>query len=48
VRGLQNLVIATGHAMLGLSLAPVTARLVAGLHAGESNVPRLDPARFGK
>ncbi|MCP5523639.1 MAG: FAD-dependent oxidoreductase [Verrucomicrobiales bacterium] len=48
VRNLSNVVIAGGHAMLGLSLAPVTARLVVGLHAGAANVPRLDPARFGK
>lgn len=48
VRGLSNVVIATGHAMLGLSLAPVTARLVVGLHAGDPTDPRLDPARLGR
>lgn len=47
VRGLRNVAIATGHAMLGLSLAPVTARLLVGLHAGDPGDPRLDPARFG-
>jgi D-amino-acid dehydrogenase len=30
----QNLVLATGHAMMGLTLAPATGRLVAGLVTG--------------
>lgn len=37
-----NLVIATGHAMLGVSLAPITGRLVADIVAGRA--PRLDIA----
>src|SRR5258707_1092884 len=36
----DNLVIATGHAMLGLSLAPITGRLVAGILARE--LPEFD------
>lgn len=40
--GLKNVTIATGHAMLGLSLGPVTGRLIA---EGATD-PRLDPARF--
>lgn len=32
--GLENLIVATGHAMMGLSLGPVTGKLVAGLLAG--------------
>lgn len=44
--GLANVVVATGHAMLGLSLAPVTGKLVAALAAGQSADRRLDPARF--
>jgi D-amino-acid dehydrogenase len=31
----DNLVVATGHAMMGLSLAPITGRIVARLLAGE-------------
>jgi D-amino-acid dehydrogenase len=45
---LANLTIATGHAMMGLSLAPVTGSLVAQAVDGESN-PLLDllrPDRF--
>jgi D-amino-acid dehydrogenase len=38
-----SLVIATGHAMKGLSLAPVTARLVAELVAGETLSHDLGP-----
>jgi D-amino-acid dehydrogenase len=45
----RNLVIATGHAMMGLSLAPVTAALIADIVA--ERTPRmpidlLDPERF--
>jgi D-amino-acid dehydrogenase len=41
---LPGLVLATGHAMKGLSLAPVTGRLVAELVAGEA--PSHDLAPF--
>ena len=43
-RGLSGLVLATGHAMKGVSLAPVTAKLVAELVAGET--PSHDLALF--
>jgi D-amino-acid dehydrogenase len=42
--GLPGLVLATGHAMKGVSLAPVTGRLVAELVAGET--PSLDTRPF--
>ncbi|HZQ65646.1 MAG TPA: FAD-dependent oxidoreductase [Gaiellaceae bacterium] len=41
---LGRAVVATGHAMKGVSLAPVTGRLVAQLIAGET--PSVDPAPF--
>ncbi len=41
---LRNLVVATGHAMLGISNAPATGTLVAALVAGEP--PPFDPAPF--
>lgn len=44
-----NLVVATGHAMMGLSLAPVTGRVVAALVSGESpgfDLQLLSPDRF--
>ena len=44
-----NLVIATGHAMMGLSLAPVTGRLIADLVTGNQpsiNLKQLAPDRF--
>ncbi|HWM13443.1 MAG TPA: FAD-dependent oxidoreductase [Gaiellaceae bacterium] len=47
--GLENLVLATGHAMMGLTLAPITGRLVADLLAGEApghDVAALRPDRF--
>jgi D-amino-acid dehydrogenase len=44
--GFGNVVIATGHAMLGLSLGPVTGKLVAALVAGGSIDRKLDPKRF--
>ena len=43
--GAPGLVLATGHAMKGLSLAPVTARLVGELVAGESPSHDLSPFR---
>lgn len=45
----QNVVIATGHAMMGLSLGPITGELVAQLVAGETPslpIDRLSPDRF--
>jgi D-amino-acid dehydrogenase len=46
----ENLTIATGHAMLGLSLAPVTGRIVADLlggnPAGARPLPLLSPDRY--
>jgi D-amino-acid dehydrogenase len=46
---LGRVVVATGHAMKGVALAPVTGRLVAQLIAGEApdhDMGPLDPARF--
>jgi D-amino-acid dehydrogenase len=37
----ENLSLATGHAMMGMSLAPITGKLIAGLLAGEKPVPEL-------
>ncbi|MFT6178258.1 MAG: D-amino-acid dehydrogenase [Akkermansiaceae bacterium] len=44
-----NLIIATGHSMMGLSLAPITGKLVADLVANKKptiNLTQLNPARF--
>ena len=41
---LANVVIAAGHNMLGLSMAPVTGKLVAELLGGLT--PHLDPAPY--
>jgi len=48
VPGFDNLYVATGHAMLGVSLAPATARGVGRLLAGErpALLAPFDPARF--
>jgi D-amino-acid dehydrogenase len=48
-RALDNVVVATGHAMIGVSLGPVTGMLVAQLVAGERpmlDLLLLDPDRF--
>lgn len=45
----QNLVIATGHAMMGVSLGPVTGKLVAQILSGEQpsiEIRLLNPDRF--
>jgi D-amino-acid dehydrogenase len=49
-RRFENLVLAAGHAMVGMSLGPVTGRIVTQLVAGASASPDLrllDPDRFG-
>jgi D-amino-acid dehydrogenase len=46
----DNALVATGHNMLGLTLAPITGRIIADLVAGRSSalpVEALSPARFG-
>jgi len=45
--GHGNVTVASGHAMLGLSLGPVTGKLVAGLVAGVPVDVRLRVGRFG-
>jgi D-amino-acid dehydrogenase len=48
-RAHDNLIVATGHAMMGLSLGPVTGQLVAGLLSGEEwpvELRLLDPDRY--
>ncbi len=47
--GFPNLIAATGHAMMGLSLAPVSGRLVADLLAGDAPfrpIEAMSPGRF--
>jgi D-amino-acid dehydrogenase len=46
----HDLIVCTGHAMLGLTLAPVSARIVADLVEGteRAGLGLLDPARFGR
>jgi D-amino-acid dehydrogenase len=49
-RRFGNLVLAAGHAMVGMSLGPVTGKLVARLVAGAPSphdLRLLDPDRFG-
>ena len=46
----SNIILATGHAMMGLSLAPATGRMVAEIlqHNPKNCNNKLDPARFSK
>ena len=49
-RRFANLILATGHAMMGLSLGPITGKLVAQLIVGEKpsvGLDLLDPDRYG-
>lgn len=48
-RAYQNLLVATGHAMLGLSLGPITGKLVAEIISGERpslDIQLLNPDRY--
>ena len=50
VPGLPNLLAASGHAMMGLSLGPVSGRLIADLLAGDAPfrpIDAMDVGRFG-
>jgi D-amino-acid dehydrogenase len=47
---IENLILATGHAMIGVSLGPITGELVGQLACGEqpsTDLALLSPARFG-
>jgi D-amino-acid dehydrogenase len=46
--GVENLVLATGHAMLGITLAPVTGELVADIVTGVPPRHALEPLRPGR
>ena len=45
---IENLIVATGHAMLGVTLAPVTGKIVSDLITGKQNSvrPEIDVRRF--
>jgi D-amino-acid dehydrogenase len=45
VPGVQNAVLATGHGMWGLQLAPLTGSLVSGIIAGQTRAPNEHPVR---
>lgn len=45
----SSIVLATGHAMMGLSLAPATGRLVRDILEGKAEAPAsLNPSRYGR
>ncbi|MCW5938917.1 MAG: FAD-dependent oxidoreductase [Fimbriimonadaceae bacterium] len=46
LKGVSNLTVATGHAMLGMTLAPATSRIVADCVEGGIAPSALDPMRF--
>ncbi len=48
VDGVDNVVLASGHGMMGLTLAPVTGRLTAEILAGEPPSHELAPLRPGR
>jgi D-amino-acid dehydrogenase len=44
----ENLIVVAGHCMLGLSLGPVTGKLVAQLVAGQTPELDLEPVRIDR
>jgi D-amino-acid dehydrogenase len=48
IRGFSNLLAASGHAMMGLSLAPVSGRLVADLLAGDASFREIEAMEVGR
>ena len=50
-RKLNNLLLATGHATIGISLGPVTGQLISEVAAREAvsqDLSRLEPERFAR
>lgn len=50
ISGYANLTVATGHSMMGISMGPMTGRLVAEILGQDGtclDIRRLDPLRFG-
>jgi len=45
---LENVIVATGHGMLGMSLGPITGKLVAQLAGGQQPVLDLEPLRVDR
>ena len=48
-RAYENLCLATGHAMMGLSLGPITGQFIASILSGEKpalDLELLDPDRY--
>ena len=43
VKKLENVIVAAGHAMLGMSLGPITGKLVSQLARGEASQLGLTP-----
>jgi len=49
IAGLSNLTVATGHSMMGLSMGPMTGRLIAEILGSDGpclDIRKLDPLRF--
>lgn len=44
-RGVENLIVGTGHAMLGMSMGPITGQLLAEVVRGERPSHDLEPFR---
>lgn len=45
--GINNLLLATGHCRLGVTLAPFTAKVISDVVEGKDGRKELDPRRFG-
>jgi len=45
---LDNLIVAAGHATVGMSLGPITGKLVAQLAGGQAPALNLEPLRLDR
>ncbi|MBK50457.1 MAG: FAD-dependent oxidoreductase [SAR202 cluster bacterium] len=48
IPNIENLIVATGHAMLGMTMGPVTGRAVSEIVAGNSSSIDLTPLKYGR
>ena len=48
VPNIENLIVATGHAMLGMTMGPITGKIVSEIIVGDKHSIDLTPLKFGR
>ena len=48
IPNMENLIVATGHAMLGMTMGPITGKVVSEIVVGDKHSIDLTPLKFGR